>query len=1539
MRIYLMGTNKLNRFTLPNENNEFYSYNYTIENTNKNVLISFEKQEGKWFFKSTGVLNCIINGHVLEQAEIKEYMVYFLKILGMKQVLVLFALPDANDLVHKISLNNINSLTIGVDENNNICYPHPMLKDLQVQIIKKENNYVLSCVGSFNGGIFVNNKRVTTKVLKTGDTLFIYGLKLVLMKDFFVINNPLNKLLFRGLTLDDRVYQYDNTVYDEVTEEDENYKLFSEEDYFYHIPRIKEEIDDKKIVIADLPALGELEEMPWYIKLGTRLTMLAGAFMMGWNIYLGIDQGRNWKTLLPRVVMCISMLIAAFIVPKILTNYNKKKFQEKKDKRDTKFTAYLDEKEKTIDLTTKKNIQIMNDNYLSSTACKTINSNNRFFWSREVGDKDFARVRLGIGTIDNPIEIAATEKEFIIESEPLQERVFQIVNKYKKINNVPITVSLLEKKISAFIVENQNIEAHDYFKNIIAQLITLQSAADLKIVIFTDETNEDKWDFVRFMPHSWSEDKSIRYFATNTEDMKKISESILEELKERKLKLDGKVNDEDEAEKKLSRNDIHFKPHYIIISDNYKNNMRVPVIDEVLKNPDANYGMSLIFLSETLKNLPSECSTFIEIGNKDGAILEKNISSNNQIIFNFEYDDSIDIRKICNYELNIPLVPKDGISQLPTSISFLDMYGVSKIEQLNITNRWKENDPVISLAAPIGVYASGETFVLNLHEKNHGPHGLIAGSTGSGKSEFIITYILSMCVNYHPDEVQFVLIDYKGGGLAGAFENREIGISIPHLAGTITNLDTASINRSLISINSELKRRQKIFNEARDSLGESTMDIYKYQKYYREKQVSEPLPHLFIISDEFAELKKQQPEFMQELISTARIGRSLGVHLILATQKPSGIVNDQIWSNSKFKVCLKVQDRSDSVEVLKRPEAASIKEAGRFYLQVGYDDFFDKGQSAWSGAKYVPSDKIIQQIDNSVTYLSNSGDVIKSVKDIVKVDTSVDLGDQLTNIVKYINKVGADENIKSKKLWLDPIPEEIFVDDLKAKYNYTSTPYEINPIIGEYDNPAGQEQGLLTINLTKTGNTIISGIAGSGKENLLNTIIMSTVMNHRPEEVNFYIIDCGSESLKIYNKMPHVGDIALQEDRELVLGIFNLVVKEIDRRKELMVDYSGNYEEYINSSGEKLPLMIVVINNFDSFLDTYGRYADDLTALFRDGARYGVKFIITEVSANALKGKNLQYFPNKLILKLNNDLDYRSYFGMPKGLIPANLFGRGLENLNDTCNEFQTALICEKDRINSLIRESSKVYSESYDVKAKKIPAIPKVVYASKMLEHTSTIDKVPVGYSTDTKDVTYYNFDKKFNIITNNGMNEERMSFLYSLINVMSTIENVKVKVVDFIDAYEKQLANVEVFDSLDKDKMIINLNNDIMSNKDSKETKVYFLFGIGKYKAELSEQPQLLLNDLFMKVTTVENVRFVLIDTVNIFKNLLSEQWYQANVDNSCGIWLAEDASNQLIINAPNITTEESRIVFPCIAYTVEDNKHTIIKYMVEDDIKKEE
>ena len=497
---------------------------------------------------------------------------------------------------------------------------------------------------------------------------------------------------------------------------------------------------------------------------------------------------------------------------------------------------------------------------------------------------------------------------------------------------------------------------------------------------------------------------------------------------------------------------------------------------------------------------------------------------------------------------------------------------------------------------------------MDLHEKFHGPHGLIAGMTGSGKSEFIVSYIVSMAINYHPYEVSFVLIDYKGGGLAGVFQNKETGMKLPHLAGTITNLDTNEMNRSLASIQSELRKRQRMFNEARDRLNESSIDIYKYQGLYRKGKVEKPISHLFIISDEFAELKAQKPEFMEQLISTARIGRSLGVHLILATQKPSGVVDDQIWSNSKFRVCLKVQDKSDSNDMIKCPDAAAIKQAGRFYLQVGYNELFAMGQAAWGGAQYYPTEKRKKKVDQSVSFIDNVGNVIKVMDTENTAVAAESKGEEITSIIQYIVDTAKNEKIEIDQLWLENIPGVIYVDNLKEKYGYHAVKNKLNPIIGEYDDPDNQRQDLLTLPLSDEGNTIIYGIGGSGKELMLTSLIYSIITGHKSDEVNFYILDFGAETLRIFKNAPHVGDVLLSHEKEKIENLFKMINGIIEERKKIFVDYNGSYDFYISHGGKQIPQVVIVINNYEAFSESYEDYEDLINQMTRDCAKYGVIF-------------------------------------------------------------------------------------------------------------------------------------------------------------------------------------------------------------------------------------------------------------------------------------------------------------------------------------------
>ncbi len=289
----------------------------------------------------------------------------------------------------------------------------------------------------------------------------------------------------------------------------------------------------------------------------------------------------------------------------------------------------------------------------------------------------------------------------------------------------------------------------------------------------------------------------------------------------------------------------------------------------------------------------------------------------------------------------VELKDRASEAELPSSITFLQGYHARRVEDLDVFSRWERSEPHRTLAAPIGMMAGRKLFYLNVLDGNeaHGPHGLLAGTTGSGKSELLQSWILSMAVSYHPHDVNFVIIDYKGGGMSDLME------PLPHVVGKITNI-SRNIGRSLVSLKSEVKRRQQLFAEY------GVNNIEKYQRAYRNGEAKERLPHLIIVTDEFAEMKKEEPEFMTELNSIAAVGRSLGVHMLLATQKPAGVVTDQISANSRFRICMKVQDVADSREMLKRPDAARITQAGRAYVRVGEDELFELFQSFYSAAGY-----------------------------------------------------------------------------------------------------------------------------------------------------------------------------------------------------------------------------------------------------------------------------------------------------------------------------------------------------------------------------------------------------------------------------------------------------------------------------------------------------------------------------------------------------------------------------------------------------------
>lgn len=1511
MKLYLCDNNKITSYNLPPKALDDFVINYKSSSLTSNVLITINAKDNNWFFKNN--TNISITNFLESEVELELYCCYKLKISGKKDILTMVILP-LNEHLYKLKINNLNKINIGKDSKNIIKYNSEVVADVQAEINLINNEWFIQGLDNDFYPLYINRERKTKKQLNIGDIIFIFGLKIVWMKNFIIINNPLNKVVIQQMSL---IENNNENKLSPVSDEERYTDLYSLDEYFYHTPRIREKITEKVIVIDAPPSDEKKENIPFILTIGSSVVMMSSTFMMSYNVVINIMDGKNITRLIPQIVMMLAMLIGSLLIPTLSRRYQKKQAIKKSKLRNDKYSKYLDTKIQELNLIMKENVRILRDTYLSNEECENIiRLKQDNLWCREVTDDDFLVIRIGIGEGDSHLKIEAPEEHFTLDEDKLLQKVYQVVKNYHSLEDVPVTVSIKDNPIISFLFNCNDIER--YINGFILQLMALHSPSDLNIIIFTDEEQINNWNYLKILPHCFSDDKKIRFFASNVEDAKIISNHLMEIMQDRKEKIKDKK-------------DSSFLPYYMVITDNYKRYQNVSIIQEII-NQEQSLGISLVCLDSSIQNVPKNSTYFINVEEKNGSIINRDKGTNSKKEFKCEPVKNLNMELLSTKLANIPIQSKEANSTLPTVLPFLEMFSVSKIEQLNILKRWNENNPVITLDTPVGVHADGDLFMLNLHEKYHGPHGLVAGMTGSGKSEFIITYILSMAVNFHPYEVQFVLIDYKGGGLAGAFENRETNVVLPHLAGTITNLDTSEMNRTLVSIQSELKRRQRVFNEVRDQLNESTIDIYKYQKLYREGVIKEPMAHLFIISDEFAELKQQQPDFMQQLISTARIGRSLGVHLILATQKPSGVVNDQIWSNAKFKVCLKVQNRSDSMEMLKKPDAASIKETGRFYLQVGYDDYFEVGQSAWSGAKYYPSDQIIMKIDESINFINEVGYVIKSSSSGKDVKNIKDSGEQLTNLVKYLADLGKRENIKRTSLWLEAIPPIINVNELKRKYNYKPKPYIIAPVIGEYDEPENQRQGLVNLDLTNVGNTAIFGIVGSGKEELIKTILWSTIVEHTPDEVNIYILDFGSGTLKSFKNMPHVGDVVLQDEVEKVKDFFQMIDEEIENRKDIFSDYAGSYTEYLDNSGKKLPLIEVIINQYESFCEANSRLSEQIMSIYRDGPKYGIIFILTSISTSGIRGRMLQNFNNKICLQLPNETDYRNVINTRKKIIPARFSGRGIIELNEDIFEFQSAIFCEKKSTNELLKKVGMQLMQAYQFKAHCIPTIPSMITYEKLKPLITLVDRLPIGYDYYSKKVQYYNIlDKNLTSIITSDMTDERLSFVNAIIKELSLFNNLNITIIDLVEAIEENIPNVTVVKN-DFEKNLVKINNEIISGLDSNNLNVYIFIGIGGFKSNLKENEIELFEHIMNLGEKLNKTKFMFIDTYFSYKSIFIDTWYLELQKNMQGIWLGENIISQKALYIKSLDSNDRNLQFPYLGYYVKDGKYKVIKHMVD-------
>ena len=1450
------------------------------------------------------------NVHIYDAKDLRELSKVKLEIgklfllkLGKKQEekAFLFAEPLTEDRCRyvKYVVADKTQLSIGSDNSNEIIIKNPFVSAQHASLTYNQQIWSIKDNASSNG-IYVNGKRIHSEyTIKAGDCIFIMGFKMVFGREFFAINNPGQSVEFNT-----------NKIYDYVKQQRVAYETpeIEETEYYYRSPDFRRKIEPLKLKI-DLPTQKEYEDdTPIILTLAPALMMGVASLASGIATTVNaIRNGGDFTSTIPTLIMSVSMLCGMVLFPLIMKKREQKRKIKKNIERQEKYLKYLN----NIRFEIEKNKQLQKEILLENhpDIFKYLSMQDfweRKLWNRTNTEEDFLTLRLGIGNRELEAELNFPENRFSIDEDTLRKALIDFSEEKQIITDVPLCISMMKDRILG--IYGTYNEIANLLNNLLLQIACLYSYDEVKLVFLCDERDIKTFGYVRWLQHIWDNEEKVRFFATNEQDIKEVNAILNKVILERM--------DDEKAQS---------TPYYLVVSTSKRLADKCTFISDICGNEKLQ-GVGFIAAYPELKNLPKECKSIIQLYEGRGLILRNDSVSNQKDSF---IQDRINlgmleevVKRITDFKLDL----QQGKYALPGMLTFMDMYNVGNIEHLNIRHRWKENNPVMSLQAPIGVDTGGEVFYLDLHEKFHGPHGLVAGMTGSGKSEFIITYILSMAINYHPDEVAFVLIDYKGGGLTGAFENEKY--RLPHLAGTITNLDGAAITRSILSIKSELRRRQSIFNKARNIANEGTMDIYKYQKMYRSGIVSEPVPHLFIISDEFAELKTQQPEFMEQLISTARIGRSLGVHLILATQKPSGVVNEQIWANSKFKICLKVQDKSDSMDMLKRADAAEIAETGRFYLQVGYNEIFQLGQSAWSGAPYIERNTLEENTESSIEVLDNLGNVVEDIK--VKNETLNRVnGKQIIRILEELKALADEEQIYEKQLWLPEIPEIILLDEVQRKYKYQKKT-GLCAVIGELDDPYCQSQELLLADFSENGNAVVYGVSGSGKEKFLITMLYSLYTDYSAKELNTYILDFGAETLRMFENAPQTGDVIVDGENDRISGLIAFLYKEIEMRKKMFSAYGGSYQKHIEGIEQEIPYILVVINNYSQFMDDYEKYDDDLISLTRDCTKYGIYFVITETTVNGIRHRMSQNLSQTYVLSLNDKTEYISVLGSTGGVYPPKIVGRGIIKKEETY-VFQTASIVEtNESVNCFIRDFCKHLRSQSDAVAKKIPVMPAEVSVEDMMPYLRGLSQVPLGIAGDDFQCIYHDFTRNCVLQILSYELEDSTYFAKGIQEVLSNVKDVEIIVFNS-DMKEPEKEIIRLFE------IAVERNNNYKRTNGNPTVDMHPIVCIFKsvfrMKSVLSEDGYSKLYNILDKSQGTYNLAYFIFDDVMSANRYSAENWYQ----NQCkgnGIWVGQGLLDQMRLQI-NRRQEASanKEVDESFGFYVEKGRHRMMKLVTKD------
>ena len=932
----------------------------------------------------------------------------------------------------------------------------------------------------------------------------------------------------------------------------------------------------------ELPlAKGTQENLPAIFVLGPSITMGLSSTAMGlFSFWLAAERKQDLLSVVPTLLMSLSMALGTILWPLLSKRYERKQQRRKEEKRCYVYSCYLLEVKQRIQQAMQEETAYLQHWYPPVSKLCVDFLAQKPYRLRCVNHADWLHVVLGQGSCPAGVDLQIPHVSSMTQ-DVLLDKLHGLQAGQFRLENVPIVADLRE--CQSLCLEGERSVCIDTLLNILLQLVIQQPEKETRICIAADKALISR-EKLFCLPHLFVDRQRLLVWdETSAGRCRRLLEAVVD--------------------------DEGIKDVIVCILE--------PCLTDSLQLP-AHEKIHQLRWSDTLNNA---ADLQLQINGRSVRWPQRHAD--------FTIDTCTERQRRAAF-VQRSAYPKDS-ARGKKMLSFLKLFHCHSVGELQIASRYQGSDAAKSLRVIIGQSADGGELYLDAHEHSHGPHGLLAGMTGSGKSECLLTYLLSLAVTFSCQDVSFLLIDFKGGTMANALAK------LPHTAGIITNLDKGILMRCMCAIEGELTRRQQQLADTGERYGISSMDIDKYMQLRKQHPSLTAMPHLFLVADEFAELKQLFPAVLDHLRQCARIGRSLGIHLLLATQKPFGVVDEQIWSNARFRLCLKVADRNDSMDMLKKDSAVHLQHPGQLFLQVGHDEVFVQGQSAWTQAPYDPCGK--EASDLYLSYYDSDG----NMQDLPMAGGTV----AKTELEAVCDALCAISTERAAPLWMPPLKPNLQQEELPAK--------ETALTLGLLDDLAHQQQIPFSMSVWDGRNLAVCGMVGSGKSMFVETLIQSCLVK---SENILYLFDFDKPLFMKYAQYQQVAAVFQREDAEGIQSFFSFMRRMIKQRRAQRSEQG----------------ILCILHNYEVFHELYQELEEELLYLLREGKKYGIVCCITTAVLQQIPMRIQACLEDWYALQCAQHEDYSYLFSCEQSCIPLTQPGCGLMKYNDTLCMFQIAV-------------------------------------------------------------------------------------------------------------------------------------------------------------------------------------------------------------------------------------------------------------------------